>query len=230
MANLPEPDWGTDPQPIEFDPSSLCSTGMRPSYMTGVLLRLLEAHFADPDNIVDAALKGLIWAAHGDNSVTTRILIEPYHRYEAKNIQQRPAIYVRRGPFQAQSFAIRDRSLTHLRRRTGNLEGSDFYKMMTGQHQIICVAKGPGDMAAERISEEVFYTLLEYAPAIKQDMKLGRFNTTTLSPTSLVDEDQQNYAAGISCTWITAHSWTLKTIAPILRDVRFFRESSPVDN
>jgi len=158
---LPEPPWTMPVQPIEMDPSSLKSTGARPSYISGILLRLLEAHFSDPGNIVDPALKSAIWKPKAD-PIESKILIEPYHKYEATNIEQRPGIYVSRGSIGVQEFALRDRALTHIKRNSGNFEGTDFYKLLTGMHTVIVCAKT--DMATERLGEEIFYMLLEYGP------------------------------------------------------------------
>jgi len=218
MPVLPEPTWTTT-QPIELDPSSICSTGVRPSYMTGYLLRLLEAHFANADNIVDANLKSYIWAAKGAASIDSKILIEPSDRYEATALQQRPGIYIKRAGVQSQRIMILDKAITHLS-RNGNYAGENHVLALVGSHDLMCCARGPDGMAAERLAEEVFYMLLEYGPVIKKDLQANVIQTPMLAAAQKVEEEGQNYAVGIKFQWAFIHAWTLKAIAPILRDVR----------
>jgi len=218
MAVLPEPVWTTTQQ-IELDPSSICSTGVRPSYMTGYLLRLLEAHFGNVDNIVDDNLKQYIWAPKGTDAIDTKILIEPADRYEATALQQRPGLYVKRANVQTSRIAILDKAITHLK-PNGNYEGENHFMALFGSHDIMCCARGPDGMAAERLAEEVFYMLLEYGPVIKKDIQANVIQTPMMAAAQKVEEDGLNYAVGVKFQWAFIHAWTLKPIAPILRDVR----------
>jgi len=76
-------------------------------------------------------------------------------------------------------------------------------------------------MAADRLAEEIFYMLLEYGPAIQQDFKLGGFHVMAISPSQEIDDDHENFMVGVQIMWTNAHSWKLKPIAPILKNVGF---------
>lgn len=220
MSSLPEPSWG-DAQDVEFDPSSICSTDTRPSIMTGAIQTILKSHFSRPTNITDAKLRGLIWKPKSDDEdEQSSMHIEPWHKYDASHLQQRPAAYVSRGMVNVQRLALRDRSLTHLSRRTGNQEGTDYLKLVACRHQIICCS-AKSDMAADRLAEEVFYMIMEYGPAIQQDFKLGGFHVQAMSPSQKIDDDNENFMVGVQILWTNAHSWKLKPIAPILKSVGF---------
>jgi len=227
MPILPEPTWDT-PQEVlsEADPSSLCSTDTRPSIMTGVILKLLENHFSRATNISDSKLRKLIWLPDSDDEdAQSRVHIEPWRKYDATHLQQRPALYVSRGQVQVQRIVLRDRAIPHFSPKTGNQEGIDFMKLIVCQHQVICCS-AKSDMAAERLAEEVFYMLLEYGPAIQQDFKLGGFHVGAISQSQKIEDDHENYMVGVQITWTNAHGWKLKPIAPILKGIGFIVNKS----
>jgi len=220
MSILPEPTW-VSAQEVEFDPSSICSTGTRPSIITGALLTIIRDHFSRPTNIINKKLRDFVWLPKSDDEdEQSKIHIEPWHMYDASHLQQRPAAYVSRGAVKVQRIAIRDRSLTHLSRRTGNQEGKDLIKLVACQHQVICCSS-KSDMAADRMAEEIFYMLLEYGPAIMTDLKLGGFHVQAMSPSQEINDDHENFMVGVQIMWTNAHSWKLKPIAPILKNVGF---------
>lgn len=218
MPSLPEPIWD-EPQDIacELPPSSFKSTGTRPSHITGALKRLLEAHFSRATNISDEQLRPLIWRPDSDDeNDQPKIHIKSWHEYDPTHLQQRPALYISRGPISTQRIALKDKALTHITSRTGNLEGAEYIKLITGRHQVICCAP-KSDMAADRLGEEVYYLLLEYGPAIQQDFTLAGFHVNTITESQEIDDDHENFMVGVQITWTNAHSWKLKPIAPILK-------------
>jgi hypothetical protein len=218
MPILPEPAWD-ESQQIEVDPSSICATDTRPSIITGAIMSLLRDHFSRDTNITNEKLRNLIWKPKSDDeNEQSMIHIEPWHMYDADHLQQRPAAYVSRGQVSVQRIALRDRSLTHLSRRTGNQEGKDMIKLISCRHQVICCSS-KSDMAADRLAEEIFYMLLEYGPAIQEDLKLGGFHVTAMTPSQEIDDDHENFMVGVQILWTNAHSWKLKPIAPILKNV-----------
>lgn len=220
MPLLPEPTWD-ESQQVEVDPSSICATGTRPSIMTGAIMSLLRDHFSRPTNITNENLRNLIWKPKSDvEDEQSMIHIEPWHMYDADHLQQRPAAYVSRGQVSVQRIALRDRSLTHLTRRSGNQDGKDLFKLIACRHQVICCS-AKSDMSADRLAEEIFYMLLEYGPAIQEDLKLGGFHVTAMTPSQEIDDDHENFMVGVQITWTNAHSWKLKQIAPILKNVHF---------
>jgi len=219
---LPEPSWGTVDavQLAEKDISALCKRHVRPSQMTGYLLKLLQAHFYVADNINDLKLRDLLWKPDTDDETEqSKIHIEPSWDYDPTHLQQRPALYVSRGPVQVQRIAIRDRALTHLSARSGNLEGTDYLQLLQCRHQIICAA-AKSRMALDRLSEEVFYMIMEYGPAISKDLSIANLRVTAITEVKpMENEDHENFMCGVQIAWTTGHSWTLKPIAPILKSI-----------
>ena len=223
MPIIPEPVWPSTGQQVEYDPSSIASTNMRFTYMTGVLLRLMEAKFSDADNIVNSSLKSFVWAEDGDaegGPVTSKILIQPSYKYDVKAIQMRPAIYVGRAGGNLQDLnIIGNKALTHLE-KNGNYEGESYLKMVAGVHQLMCCSME--SMAADQLAEEVFYHMGEYGPAIRKDFMLSYFSVKQLSPVAEIKKDhKEGYVSAVSVEWSVAHAWKLKPIAPILKSVGF---------
>ncbi len=222
MPFLPEPVWGPQGQVVELDPSSILSTNMRFTYMTGVLMRLMEAKFSDANNIVNPMLKGFLWQPMPENvdgPITSKILVEPAYKYDIRAIQERPGIYVSRGGGGAQDIAIKSKAITHLD-QDGLYKGESYLKMIAGTSKIQCVSLEPA--AADQLAEEIFYHLLEYGPAIKKDFFLSYFGVKQLTPLQEIDkEHKEGYVSAVLVEWQAAHGWRLKPVMPILRDVRF---------
>lgn len=226
MPILPEPVW----PPLEdvqiagmLQRSAFCGGQMRPSWITGYLQSVLQEHFNKAENIRDEKLRRLIWRpSTDDENDQPSMHIEPSYAYDVTHLQQRPALYVSRGPMQSVRSAISDKFLTGLS-ATGNYDGEDYFRILQGQHQILCCA-AKSRMAVEKLAEEVFYLLMEYAPAISKDTQLSNFTVTGLTEVERIDEDHENYMVGVQVAWLTAHSWTLKPLAPILKSIGLISE------
>jgi hypothetical protein len=216
MANLPEPSWGADAQKT-FEPnSSLCSTGIRPSYVTGILVQLLRAHFYDVNNIQETKLKGYLW----DSDITkSHIEIEPGYKYKAPTVENMPALYVAKGPMQILEFALDNRAIPHVE-TNGNFMGVDRYVTFGGVHEIHCCGQEAHE--TELLAEEVFLRLLEYYPSIKEDLNFSDFKVVLLGELSKKPTGSgEHYVNSIKVDWKFVHGWTLVAIAPILKKAGF---------
>ena len=224
MPTLEEPDWEVDEELIQKafeDPAALCNMRFTPSIVTGIILRLVQAHFENPDNIRDHKLKQLVWVDDkvSNDSIQSNILIGPLYKYDKRQLQNRPAVLVFRQAAVAQKFPLDSKTLTTLR-DNGNFEGERYVVPISCTHVVRCIAKGA--FAADRIGEEVFYRLLEYFPAIKQDFPFSNIGITNLNePKKIGDESNENFVVDIAVQWVHIHGWTLAPIAPILKKVRF---------
>lgn len=226
MATLPEPAWG----PVDdaqlaggVTMSTFCAGMNRPSWITGYLQAVLQEHFSLPTNISNEKLRRLLWKEDSDaEDAQSKIHIEPSYSYDVTHLQQRPALYISRGPVQTVRMAISDRVLTHLT-RAGNYDGEDCIRMLQGQHQVI-VCGNKSEMAVEKLAEEVFYFLLEYHQPIAKDMRLSNFIVTGMTDIEKIDEDSENFMIGVQCAWMSAHRWTLKPLTPILKSIGFISE------
>jgi hypothetical protein len=220
MPLLPEPTWD-ESQQVEVNTSSMCATDTRPSIITGAIMSLLRDHFSRSGNITNEKLRNLIWKPKSDQEdEQSMIHIEPWHMYDADHLQQRPAAYVSRGQVSVQRIALKDKSLTHISRRSGMQEGKNLFKLLSFRHQVICCS-AKSDMAADRLAEEIFYMLLEYGPSIQEDLKLGGFHVTAITPSQEIDDDHENFMVGVQILCTNLHSWKLKPLSPILKNVAF---------
>jgi hypothetical protein len=215
---MTEPIW-TDPQPTFKEPSSLKSSGLTPSIVTGTLLRLIQYHFSDPENIHDDKLKDYVWVDDrlSGNTIESPITIRYGYHVDARAIQQRPSILIRRGPMSHQKLPLRGKAINHME-KNGNYRGEDYLAPLNAHHLITCVAKGA--FAADRLAEEVFFRLLEFAPSIRKDLCINEFEVMRMASPQRIDEDNENYRVDIQCDWTYVHSWTLVPIAPILKKVQ----------
>jgi len=221
MAKMPEPTWDSpeDVQKVMADPSSLCNMRFKPSIVTGILLRLLQAHYYDSGNIVDEKLKAALWIEDPTNKalIESKINIKPGRTYDPRTIQQRPAILVFRNEISTQRFPLESKTLSHLE-ANGNYRGENHHVPIIGSHTLRCLAKGA--FATDRLSEETFYRMLEYFPAIKRDFPFSEFDVKSIGEPQLIEESGQHYGVDIIIGWVNVHNWTLVPIAPILKKVR----------
>jgi hypothetical protein len=222
MATLPEPSWPTVDQVQLADGkphSHYCAGHITPSEMTGYLQALLQEHFNKAENIRDEKLRGLIWRKDSDDETDqSRIHIEPSYAYDVTHLQQRPAMYISRGPVQSSHLAISDKYISQLSSYSGNYEGERYIRLLTGQHQVV-VCGSKSRMAVEKLAEEVMYFLLEFSPAIRKDLQISNFTVTAMTEVERIDEDHENYMTAVQVAWMTAHGWTLKPLAPILKSI-----------
>lgn len=219
MPTLPEPTWTAPPMPTWTDASALCSTGIRPTIVTGIILRLLQYHFSNPKNIQDPVLQNSLFEIDPKTGtiIGSRIRVKAMYEMDVRNLEQKPAILVRRGPADATKFPLMSKSITHLE-ANGNYRGEDYYVPIQATHLITCLAEG--GMAADRLGEEVFYRMLEFTPAIKNDIKIGDFYVTRMDSPKPLDDSGSTFYVNIQINWNFVHSWTLVPIAPILKKIR----------
>ena len=121
-----EPTWGVS-QDTEPDRSAFCTLGPSPFLLTGVFIRLLQYHFSDPNNIDNPTLIDYTWSPNKgcdpiDGEIIdpgtglpveveippTRIVIGPDYGEDPDTANARPAIFVKREPYQAIPVSTRN--------------------------------------------------------------------------------------------------------------------------
>ena len=223
MPTLQEPDWESDLEDIQKaynECSATLNTRFTPTLVTGILLRILQAHFYDPANIRDEKLKGLLWLDEppSSDSAESKITIAPMYMYDTRVVERKPALLVARGPFRARKLPMQSKFTTGFD-DNGNFSGDKYMVPVDGGHTVRCIAKTA--FASDRLAEEVFYFLLETTPALLDDFPFGDLDVTTLgAPTRLDTDSGEVFAADVSVTWAHTHGWTMKAVAPILKKVR----------
>lgn len=226
MPILPEPTWNTRGQPVEQEPSALLATGMRPSIVTGVLLQLLRSHFFDVSNIKNTALQVYYWT---NDITTTRMTIEPSYKYDSKVVENNPSVFVTAGEMQIREFALNNQAIHHVD-ANGLFKGIKHAVLLNGNHDIHCIGQTP--LEAQLLSEEVFFRLLEFYPAIKQDLNFSEFKPRALTGINKVQNqaggDGVHYSCTIRVDWIYTYSWTINAITPILKKVGYYNQLDPI--
>jgi len=195
--------------------SALCSYGMRPHVMTGLLRQLLLQHFADPDNIEEPRIRRQIqelgvWKPSDNGLNAGGILIESITRWQPATADKRPAILIRRNNWSWSRKVIGDQAGENV------FEGSSSYLgFWEGSHTLFCLA--PGGAEAEFLSTEVARFLHQFAPWIRQQMDLHRFLISEIGGVSEVQEVLQGYAVPVTVAYIAEEAWTLQPYAPRLK-------------
>lgn len=246
-TTYPEPTWCVSQDAFE-DCSSIASSGPTPFILTGVLVRLLQYHFSDANNITKPQLKGYIWTDSSQGCISnagevapwtcpeesssgpeddcppteaeiiegSRILIEAEYARNDKNVQQRPAIYVKREPVRNSRISMQNRATPGLNPVTGVFDGEKHQVNIEGTHSIICV--GLTGTEAENIAEEVYFRMLHYQSLIRDDFRLSWFFVDGTSPVQEIPaESRKAFYVVVTCSWKHVHRWMVIPEAPLIK-------------
>ena len=228
----PLPPTVPGPTMVGLDPiSSLCTTGHPANILTGILVRLLREHFANPANLEyngtiefqsdqgEVPLKQLQSYIWNSDNAQTRIQIQSVWDYNAEDIQRRPALYVKRNTLQTQKLAIGD-GWTFGAQRDKNgklLQVRGDYKciQVLGSHTVFCV--GTTGAEAELLGMEVMNQFIMFAPLIQTDMKFKRFMVMECGEVALLDEFDQHFVVPVVVSYAFDMAWRIQKIAPWLK-------------
>ena len=197
--------------------SALCSYGMRPHLMTGLLRQLLLAHFSDPDNIEEPRLRRQLeelgaWRPSDNGLNAGGILIESITRWQPATADKRPAILIKRNGWRWQRQGIGDRASTNV------YEGSNQYVgLCEGSHTLFCMAPSGGE--TEFLATEVFKFLHQFAPWIREQMNLFQFLVSEVGGVGEVQEVVQGYAVPVTVAYMAEEAWSLQPYAPRLKRI-----------
>ena len=240
---LPKPGQTAPTTMIGLDQvSSICTTRHPANIMTGVILRLLQEHFANADNleynglnefadqaglIVKRQLQEYIWDA---DTTRTQIQIQPVWLWNTEDIQRRPALYVKRNRLTPQRIAIDDggmhvKSVKDESGRVVRVEGRYYTQMVMGSHTVFVVAQSGAE--AELLGQEVFNHLMMFGPAIRSDMKLHRFQVVENGEVSLLEEFNDNFVVPIVASYAFFWAWRIQEVAPWLKSLAVDVVSNP---
>lgn len=210
---------GSVPENKVTDISALCSYGMRAHVMTGFLRQLLINHFADPKNIEEPRIRKHIeamgaWAPVDEDSNHDGILVESITRWLPAAADKRPAVLIKRNDWKWAREGIGDFGQGNS--YTGSSTYSAFWH---GSHTLFCLAQNGAE--AEFLTTEVIRFLAHYAPAIRTEMNLHKFNIESVGGVGEVEEVTKGYAAPVTVAYVSEESWTLQPHAPRLKRVVF---------
>lgn len=214
LAQFPE---GSQPENRINSINALCSYGMRPYVMTGLLRQLLLGHFADVNNIEDPRLRRQLetigtWQPADNGLNAGGILIESITRWQPATTDKRPGILLRRNDWEWQRLGIGDKLSTNV------YEGSTQHSgLWAGSHTVFCLTPHGGEV--ELLGVEVMKFLHHFAPWIRKQMNLMRFFVSKIGAVGEVKETNQGYAVPVTVSYMAEESWELQPYAPRLKRI-----------
>lgn len=199
--------------------SSLCSYGMRPHVMTGLLRQLIIGHFSDPNNIEEPRIRRQletlgIWRPSDNGINNGGILVESITRWAPQLADKRPAVLIKRNAWEWKKEVI------------GDLIGQNAYNGTTmyagfweGSHTLYCLC--PNGAETEFLTTEVVKFLIHFSPLIRDQLDLHRFYVAQVGGIGEVQEVVQGYAVPVTVAYVAEEAWTLQPYAPRLKRIVF---------
>lgn len=202
--------------------SSLCSYGMRPHVMTGLLRQLLIGHFKDPENIEEPRLRRQLqelneWKpsdAEIDEPNISRILIESITRWNPSKTDNRPAVLIKRNGWKWLRQGIGDTVGDNV--YTGSTTYAGFWE---GSHTLYCMSQNGAE--TEFLATEVVKFLVGFAPLIREQMDLHKFFVSEVGGIGEIQEVIQGYAVPVNVAYVAEEAWSLQPYAPRLKRIVF---------
>jgi hypothetical protein len=192
------------------DLQPLCCSGLTPLLITGLIMRVLANHFANPALIMDPDLKQYVWSS---DATLSKIRITPNTRFDPKNAGQMPALIIKRGDLQSQRKLMGDR-MGVSNRETGAV---DHVRFVSGNHRVFCIAETDGE--AENIALEVFHTLTFLSPALVGLPYLMDFQVVGMGELGVLDGLGNRIGVPIDITYAYEDAWTIQPLAPRLKSL-----------
>ena len=199
--------------------SALCSYGMRPHVMTGLLRQLLVDHFADVQNIEDPKVRRQIetlgaWQPVENGLNQSSILIESITRWNPNNADKRPAVLIKRNDWRWMRQTIGDKAGENP--YTGSTSYIGFWEC---SHTLYCLAQNGAE--TEFLTTEVVRFLVTFSPLIRDQMDLMRFLVSSVGGIGEVQEVIQGYAVPVTVSYVAEESWELQPYVPRLKRIVF---------
>lgn len=208
--------------PIGLDPvSSLCTSKQPANVLTGIFTRLLREHFSDPNNLEFGGqneptrqLEQYLWSSGPDS----HIQIQPVWAYNTQDIQNRPALYIKRNAFQPQRIALDNGWGVNSHQNAGKVvevRGEFHGKTLVGSHTIFCVGREGAE--AELLGQEVLNHFMMFGPLLRRDLKLMQLEVTEVGEVALLDEFVEHFVVPVVVGYGIGMTWRLKEVGPLLK-------------
>lgn len=181
--------------------------GIKPHLINGSLVNMIRWLFSTPENIENENLKERIWSNKPEYS---KILIEAVYRWKPEDIQQRPAVIVKRGAWKLSKLGMGDR-------RHGPPEATGFteaYQTIAGAgtHTFFCL--GNSGLEAEEVGEEVYGFLLGFSAVIREQLCLGIFQVAEIGEVARFEESHDHFVVPVSVSYNFQLNWKLLRQTP----------------
>ncbi|NDD53392.1 hypothetical protein EBZ39_05880 [bacterium] len=213
---------GSEPDNRVPKVSSLCSYGMRPHVMTGLLRQLLIGHFKDPENIEEPRIRRhiqelLSWKPSDPETAEPNIgglLIESITRWNPTKADKRPAVLIKRNSWKWTRQVIGDKAQENA--YTGSTTYAGFWE---GSHTLFCMAQYGAE--TEFLAAEVVKFLINFSPLIRDQMDLHKFYVSEVGGIGEIQEVIQGYAVPVNVAYVAEEAWMLQPYAPRLKRIVF---------
>jgi hypothetical protein len=217
--------------------SSIYLTGPTPLVVQGYLRRFLIWKFSDESRIQTPELKGFIWtpdtttnsstgATTTNETIQSKILIEPVWKYAPNTARQRPAIVVKRNTINTKRLSIGDQLHASQNllgdvdpNQHGILSDIETMFMIEGSCSLICL--GNNGATVEALAYEVFNALLTYVPLFLDEMRLHDFQVQALAGIGKLEEDKEVFGIPVNVTYAYTMGKILRSEAPLLKGFSF---------
>lgn len=208
-----------EPYNIDAEISSLCSTGLKPNILTGIVLRLLTQHFAVAAGIQEPQLKAYIW--NSDPRIS-KIHIVPVWRWLTAAVQNRPAIVVKRNALQPRTLGLGDGEclISGLSSEVVPADQAATQQIaVSGSHTIFAIASVAAQ--AELLSTEVFLRLTQYQQVIQREFMFARFRVAEVGPIERLEEHSESFVVPVTVAYAYVDAWQVWSTAPFLKRIVF---------
>jgi len=220
-ANSPEvealfPD-GYIPELRDFPISSLCSYGMTPTIMSGYLKHLLIQQFADPNNILNPAVRAdMIRRGELTADNPSAMLITTLAEWlQGTRSESRPSLLIKPNAWEYDRVGIGNRS------GGDNLTGLvSYYAQWRCSHTVFAIAAA-SPQEAQDLGTEVAKQLLFLSSVIEADLNLLRFVPASIGAVAKIKESTEGYVCPIDVAYVVQETWEIQPEAPKLKHIVF---------
>lgn len=202
------------PYNVDCEISSLISTGLRVNTLTGIILHLLTRHFASESLIADPRLKRFLWRP---DITASKILIIPIFEWETQQVQQRPALTVKRNAIRSDKLAIGDGLALNAPPSLSQIPSNvppTLQIGFRGSHTVFAISTKP--MEAELLAAEVATRLSQYAQVITREFNFHEFRLEEIGEVARMEEHVENFVVPVTVAYTYIDAWQLVSAAPFL--------------
>jgi len=133
----------------------------------------------------------------------TKLIVEPAFRWNAQEVQVRPAVYIKRGAFQYARVSIDD-----VKSRDATEATTEYIMMANAMVTCMCISKVAGEV--ELLAEEVSEVLIAFKKAIREDFGFKKFEVASINEVGILEESSEHFACPILVTMQFEESWVVK--------------------
>jgi hypothetical protein len=193
---------------------NLCSVGLTPRTITGLIMRFLKDHFSDASLILTPNLRQFVYS---EKVAESKIRIVKSVIFDPSGSGQYPALVVKRLNLESMRHSMDDRAQSHsLDHSTEQMQGiTQHSRFITGAHRIFCIADVGGE--AEDLAQEVFDFLSFMSPAIRDRLPFHDFAVIGMGEEGALNDTAAQVGIAVDLKYTYEYAWALQALAPRLK-------------